>query len=111
MGGVGALNPTRPSNGDTTTVFSLSAAGGGAGATEFSTPSNVQYPAGNGGSGGGGSWANYLTGGTGISGQGNNGGAGSSNSGATSAAGATGIVVVTYTPSTLKPRNYGFIIG
>jgi hypothetical protein len=74
-GGRGAYNPTNGLNGDTSTAFGLSAAGGGSGGTEFAIGAgNQQYAAGSGGSGGGGNWGNFLTGAAGISGQGSNGG-------------------------------------
>jgi hypothetical protein len=75
IGGRGAYNPTNGLNGDTSTAFGLSAAGGGSGGTEFAIGvGNQQYAASSGGSGGGGNWGSFFTGGSGISGQGSNGG-------------------------------------
>jgi hypothetical protein len=60
------INPT---NGDTSTAFGISSAGGGAGGIEVYATVNTTVPAINGGSGGGGVWGNF-TGGSPISGQG-----------------------------------------
>jgi len=71
VGGVGATNPLGPSNGETSTAFGVSAAGGGSGMAEFNVNSvNTQYPAGSGGSGGGGAHGTIRNGGSGIAGQG-----------------------------------------
>jgi hypothetical protein len=84
VGGRGGLKIYGPTNGETSTAFSITAVGGGRGATEQQAMSgpfasgNLGAP-GSGGSGGGGSHgATYAgtAGGTGISGQGFNGGAG-----------------------------------
>ena len=75
VGGRGAYNPARALNGETSTAFGISAAGGGSGASEMNvSSSNVQYPATSGGSGGGGVWGSFMSGASGIAGQGTNGG-------------------------------------
>lgn len=78
-GGRGFSNPSTPANGDSSTAFGFTAAGGGSGALEYILNSaNTQKIAGAGGSGGGGSWGDPATnfGGAGTSGQGNSGGRG-----------------------------------
>lgn len=79
VGGRGAYNPARALNGETTTAFGISAAGGGSGASEMNTSgSNVQFAATSGGSGGGGVWGSFMSGASGIAGQGSNGGSSTS---------------------------------
>lgn len=77
VGGRGFSPLTTPSNGDTSTAFGLSAAGGGSGMVEFIlNGNNTQQPAGSGGSGGGASHGTIRTAGKGIAGQGYDGGYG-----------------------------------
>jgi hypothetical protein len=72
VGGGGTTNPIFPTNGDTSTAFGLSAAGGGSGMAELTINAvNQQQPAGSGGSGGGASHGTVRTAGSGIAGQGN----------------------------------------
>lgn len=79
VGGRGAYNPARALNGETSTAFGISAAGGGSGASEMnSSGANVQFPANSGGSGGGGVWGTFMSGASGIAGQGSNGGSSTS---------------------------------
>lgn len=77
VGGRGFSPLTTPLNGDTSTAFGLSAAGGGSGMVEFILGgNNTQQPAGSGGSGGGASHGTVRTAGKGIAGQGYDGGYG-----------------------------------
>jgi hypothetical protein len=72
-GGNGTL--ISPNNGETSTAFGFSAAGGGSGAVEaYPASGYMERAPGSGGSGGGGSWANSFNGGSGITGQGFSGG-------------------------------------
>jgi len=79
-GGRGGLKIYGPTNGESSTAFSVTALGGGSGGTEQSGMSGPNNDARSGGSGGGGNHATpSILGGTGTAGQGSSGGAGLSN--------------------------------
>ena len=81
-GGAGASGTVGPGNGANSSVFSVTALGGGKGATEQNAISGPSAVASTGGSGGGGSHGSSpLTGALGTVGQGNAGGTGHSTSG------------------------------
>ncbi|CAN2210972.1 Concanavalin A-like lectin/glucanases superfamily [Candidatus Nanopelagicaceae bacterium] len=91
FGGIGHSTPNLPTNGETSTAFGISAAGGGYGSSEFdnSVPVNVNRLPNGGGSGGGGGWnfGNSTAGASGITGQGNSGGNGGNGNCCTAAGG------------------------
>ncbi len=80
VGGRGLFSPGSgpvmlPTNGETSSAFGFSAAGGGAGGVEIYAANFYQEEsAKSGGSGGGGNWGSFFNGGSGIAGQGNAGG-------------------------------------